>query len=59
MQAYLLKEVQAVYRLQGVEISDKHIEVIIRSMLKKCKIEEAGDADLLPGSLVDIYHVRC
>jgi len=55
VQAYLLKEVQMVYRLQGVEISDKHIEVIIRQMLKKCKIEEAGDTELLPGSLVDIY----
>jgi DNA-directed RNA polymerase subunit beta' len=45
-----------VYRLQGVEISDKHIEVIIRQMLKKCKIEEAGDTDMLPGSLVDIHN---
>ncbi|MGI5848638.1 MAG: DNA-directed RNA polymerase subunit beta' [Christensenellales bacterium] len=56
VQAYLLKEVQMVYRLQGVEISDKHIEVIIRQMLKKCKIEDAGDTELLPGSLVDIYY---
>ncbi|MGI5918768.1 MAG: DNA-directed RNA polymerase subunit beta' [Christensenellales bacterium] len=55
VQTYLLKEVQAVYRLQGVEISDKHIEIIIRSMLKKCKIEDAGDTSLLPGSLVDIH----
>ncbi|MDD5016694.1 MAG: DNA-directed RNA polymerase subunit beta' [Eubacteriales bacterium] len=55
VQAYLLKEVQMVYRLQGVEISDKHIEVIIRQMLKKCKIEDAGESDLLPGSLVDIH----
>ena len=55
VQAYLLKEVQMVYRLQGVEISDKHIEVIIRQMLKKCKIEDSGDTELLPGSLVDIY----
>ncbi|MFA5675153.1 MAG: DNA-directed RNA polymerase subunit beta' [Christensenellales bacterium] len=55
VQAYLLKEVQMVYRLQGVEISDKHVEVIIRQMLKKCKIEEAGDTELLAGSLVDIY----
>ena len=55
VQEYLLKEVQMVYRLQGVEISDKHIEVIIRQMLKKCKIEDAGDTKLLPGSLVDIY----
>ena len=56
VQAYLLKEVQMVYRLQGVEISDKHIEVIIRSMLKKCKVEDAGDTDMLPGQLVDIHH---
>jgi len=56
VQAYLLKEVQMVYRLQGVEISDKHIEIIIRQMLKKCKIEESGDTDLLPGSLVDIHY---
>ena len=55
VQAYLLKEVQMVYRLQGVEISDKHIEVIIRQMLKKCKIEDAGDTALLPGSLVEIH----
>ncbi len=56
VQNYMLKEVQMVYRLQGVEISDKHIEVIIRQMLKKCKIEDAGEADLLPGALVDIHH---
>lgn len=56
VQAYLLKEVQMVYRLQGVEISDKHIEVIIRSMLKKCKVEDAGETDMLPGQLVDIHH---
>ena len=56
VQAYLLKEVQMVYRLQGVEISDKHIEVIIRSMLKKCKVEDAGDTDMLPGQLVEIHH---
>ncbi len=55
VQAYLLKEVQMVYRLQGVEISDKHIEIIIRQMLKKCKIEDSGDTKLLPGSLVEIY----
>ena len=55
MQNYLLKEVQMVYRLQGVEISDKHIEIIIRQMLRKCKIEDAGDTDMLPGALVDIF----
>jgi len=53
VQMYLLREVQKVYRLQGVDINDKHIEVMIRQMLKKVKIEEAGDTGLLPGSLVD------
>ena len=55
MQAYLLKEVQSVYRLQGVEISDKHIEVIIRQMLRKVQVEDAGDTGLLPGELCDIF----
>ena len=55
VQAYMLKEVQSVYRLQGVEISDKHIEVIIRQMLRKVQIEDAGDTDMLPGELVDIF----
>jgi DNA-directed RNA polymerase subunit beta' len=55
VQSYMLKEVQSVYRSQGVEISDKHIEVIIRQMLRKVQIEEAGDADVLPGELVDIF----
>ena len=55
VQAYLLKEVQSVYRLQGVEISDKHIEVIIRQMLRKVQIEDAGDTSLLPGELTDIF----
>ena len=49
------KEVQSVYRLQGVEISDKHIEVIIRQMLRKVQVEENGDTTLLPGELVDIF----
>lgn len=53
VQIYLLQEVQRVYRLQGVDINDKHIEVMIRQMLKKVKIEEAGDTELLPGGLVD------
>ena len=52
-QDYMLREVQRVYRLQGVEINDKHIEVIVRQMLKKVRVEENGDSDLLPGSLVD------
>jgi DNA-directed RNA polymerase subunit beta' len=55
VQAYLLKEVQSVYRLQGVEISDKHIEVIIRQMLRKVQIEDAGDTNLLPGELCDSF----
>ncbi len=53
-QDYLLREVQRVYRLQGVEINDKHIEVIVRQMLKKIRIEEAGDTGFLPGTNVDI-----
>ncbi len=55
VQDYLVKEVQAVYRRQGVEIADKHIEVIVRQMLRKVKVEEANDTNLLPGSLVDIF----
>ncbi len=54
VQDYMLREVQRVYRLQGVEINDKHIEVIVRQMLKKVRIEENGDTDFLPGSLVDV-----
>ena len=53
VQDYLIQEVQRVYRLQGVEINDKHVEVIGRQMLKRVKIEENGDSDFLPGSLVD------
>jgi DNA-directed RNA polymerase subunit beta' len=55
VQAYLLKEVQSVYRLQGVEISDKHIEVIIRQMLRKVQVEENGETNMLPGELIDIF----
>ena len=54
VQDYMLREVQRVYRLQGVEINDKHIEVIVRQMLKKIRIENNGDTEFLPGSLVDI-----
>lgn len=54
VQDYMLQEVQRVYRLQGVEINDKHIEVIVRQMLKKIRIENNGDSDFLPGTLVDI-----
>ncbi len=53
VQDYMLKEVQRVYRLQGVDINDKHIEVIVRQMLKRIRIENEGDTSLLPGSLVD------
>ncbi len=54
VQDYMLREVQRVYRLQGVEINDKHIEMIVRQMLKKVKVEESGDSDLLPGVSVDV-----
>ena len=54
VQIYLLREVQKVYRLQGVDISDKHIEIMIRQMLKKVKIEEGGDTSLLPGAYADV-----
>ena len=53
-QDYMLREVQRVYRLQGVDISDKHIEVLVRQMLKKIRVEENGDSDFLPGTLVDV-----
>ena len=55
VEEYLLKEVQLVYRMQGVEISDKHLEIIIRQMLRKCRIDDAGDTDLLTGEMVDMY----
>jgi len=54
VQDYMLREVQRVYRLQGVDIADKHIEVIVRQMLKKIRIEESGDTEFLPGSLVNV-----
>ncbi|MGS0745424.1 DNA-directed RNA polymerase subunit beta' [Syntrophomonas erecta subsp. sporosyntropha] len=54
VQRYLLQEVQKVYRSQGVDISDKHIEIMIRQMLKKVKIEDSGDTSMLPGSFVDV-----
>ena len=53
VQDYMLREVQRVYRLQGVDINDKHIELIVRQMLQKIRVEENGDSDLLPGSMVD------
>ena len=54
VQDYMIREVQRVYRLQGVDIADKHIEVIVRQMLKKIRIEENGDSSFLPGTLVDV-----
>ena len=54
VQDYMIREVQRVYRLQGVDIADKHIEVIVRQMLKKVRIEDNGDSELLPGTLVDV-----
>ncbi len=54
VQDYMLREVQRVYRLQGVDISDKHIEVIVRQMLKKVRIENNGDTEFLPGTLIDV-----
>jgi DNA-directed RNA polymerase subunit beta' len=55
VQTYLLGEVQRVYRLQGVDINDKHIEVMVRQMLRKVKVDDAGDTDLLPGGLIDVF----
>ena len=55
VQSYIVKEVQRVYRMQGVDINDKHIEVVIRQMLNKVKVEDPGDTDLLPGSLTNIF----
>lgn len=58
VQVYMLQEVQKVYRLQGVDIDDKHIEVMIRQMLRKVKLEDQGDTELLPGGLVDIFELE-
>ncbi len=55
VQLYLLHEVQKVYRMQGVDINDKHIETVIRQMLRKVKVEDPGDTDLLPGGMVDVF----
>lgn len=54
VQEYIVKEVQSVYRSQGVDINDKHIEVIVRQMLKKVRVENSGDTDLLPGEMIDL-----
>lgn len=58
VQIYLLQEVQRVYRLQGVDINDKHIEVMIRQMLRKVRVEDQGDTSLLPGGLIDIFDLE-
>ncbi len=55
VQEYLLREVQKVYRMQGVEIGDKHVEVMVRQMLRKVRVMDAGDTDVLPGSLLDVH----
>lgn len=55
VQMYLVHEVQRVYRLQGVDINDKHIEVMVRQMLRKVKVEDPGDTELLPGGLIDVF----
>ena len=58
VQAYLLREVQRVYRMQGVEIGDKHVEVMVRQMLRKVRVVDAGDTDVLPGSLLEIHQFK-
>jgi len=58
VQEYLLREVQKVYRMQGVEIGDKHVEVMVRQMLRKVRVVDAGDSDVLPGSLLDIHQFK-
>ncbi len=58
VQEYLLKEVQRVYRMQGVEIGDKHVEVMVRQMLRKIRVVESGDTDVLPGSLLEIHQFK-
>src|SRR5439155_23165064 len=57
-EVYLVKEVQEVYKSQGVDINDKHIELIVRQMLKKVRVEQKGDTDLLPGQYVDRHEFR-
>ncbi|WP_102349398.1 DNA-directed RNA polymerase subunit beta' [Bacillus sp. Marseille-P3661] len=58
VQEYLLREVQKVYRMQGVEIGDKHVEVMVRQMLRKVRVMDAGDTEVLPGSLLDIHQFK-
>lgn len=58
VQEYLLREVQKVYRMQGVEIGDKHVEVMVRQMLRKVRVIDAGETEVLPGSLLDVHQFR-
>src|SRR5699024_5984049 len=58
VQQYLLREVQRVYRMQGVEIGDKHVEVMVRQMLRKIRVVDAGDTDVLPGSLLEVHQFK-
>ena len=58
VQDYMIREVQRVYRLQGVDINDKHVEVIVRQMLKKVRIEDGGDTGYLPGAMVDVLELE-
>ena len=58
MQGYLVNEIQEVYRLQGVKINDKHIESIVRQMMQKVEIIDAGDTSFLPGQVVDKWNFR-
>ncbi|MFI8688689.1 DNA-directed RNA polymerase subunit beta' [Rossellomorea sp. NPDC077527] len=58
VQEYLLREVQKVYRMQGVEIGDKHVEVMVRQMLRKVRVIDAGESEVLPGTLMDIHQFR-
>jgi DNA-directed RNA polymerase subunit beta' len=55
---YLLAEVQKVYRLQGVDINDKHLEVVVRQMTRKVKVSDSGDTDILPGTMIDIFDFK-
>jgi len=55
VQGYLVQEIQSVYRSQGVDINDKHIEIIVRQMLRRVRVEEPGDTEFLPGELVDVF----
>ena len=57
VQEYLVSEVQKVYRIQGVDINDKHIEVIVRQMTRKVKVEDSGDTELLPGTMIDMFDI--